>query len=129
MSPKRPPAGRAAQSESSSPQGKVGGSDAEADSGCTFDLVADLAGIRMEAATGIKVGDVLNVRLQGDPPNQSVVCVTRSSDAIIGAVVGIPGLARLIRCIEARNNYEAHVLIRERARCQVNIVNAGAPRR
>jgi hypothetical protein len=130
MSPKNPPTGaKADQSRSSSTRGKAADADAAVDADCTFDQVADLAGVRMDAAAGIKFGDILDVRVRGDAPNKSVVCVTRPGGAAVGAVVGIPGLARLIRCIEAGNAYEAQVLVRERVRCQVRIANAGAPRR
>lgn len=124
MSPKKPPAGISSSQTRASGPGKSGGTDGDTRADCTFNQVVDLAGVRMDVASAVSEGDVLAVRLEGAIPNRSVVCVTRPGGAIVGAVVGIPGLARLLACIEAGQTYDAHVLVRQRSHCEVRIVNA-----
>jgi hypothetical protein len=121
MSPKNRQSGSA-----SSQQRSVGG-DAS-DDNCAFDQVVDLTGVRTEVVETIKVGEILNVRLRGDSPTQSVVCVVQPEGPVVGSIVGIPGLARLVRCIDTLNSYEALVVLRDRARCQVRISNASPSR-
>jgi branched-subunit amino acid ABC-type transport system permease component len=55
------------------------------------------------------VGDLLQVIFQPTPAPGRIVCIHAVTGAVVGAIGGIPGLAKIIECLQAGVNYEAHV--------------------
>lgn len=73
---------------------------------CPVTLTATLVG---PAAGVCAVGDVLDVVYHATPAPGRAVCVHRVSGATVGAIAGIPGLSKLLECLDAGVGYEAHV--------------------
>jgi len=55
------------------------------------------------------VGDLLEVIFHSTPPPGRIVCVHVGTGATVGSIGGIPGLSKLIECLKAGVQYEAHV--------------------
>lgn len=58
---------------------------------------------------GCAVGDLLQVIFQPTPPPGRIICVHMGTGATVGAIGGIPGLSKVIECLQAGVQYEAHV--------------------
>jgi len=58
---------------------------------------------------GCAVGDLLQVIFQPTPPPGRIICVHIGTGATVGAIGGIPGLSKVIECLQAGVQYEAHV--------------------
>lgn len=86
--------------------GSPGGSGEVGELLCPSSLTAVLVG---PAAGACSVGDVLDVTLITAPPPGRAVCVHRATAATVGAIAGIPGLARFLDCLAEGVVYEAQV--------------------
>jgi hypothetical protein len=73
---------------------------------CPLTFKAALIG---PVAGACAVGDVLDVIFQSTPPPGRIVCVHRGTGATVGAIGGIPGLSKVIECLQAGVQYEALV--------------------
>lgn len=73
---------------------------------------------------GCAVGDVLQVTFQPNPSPGRIICIHPGTGATVGAIGGIPGLSKVIECLQAGVQYEAHVdrIIGGRVDVTVNLV-------
>lgn len=86
--------------------GSIGGGGGGAGSDCPLSFKTALIG---PVAGACAVGDVLQVIFQAAPPPGRIVCAHMGTGATVGAIGGIPGLSKVIECLQAGVQYEAHV--------------------
>jgi len=86
--------------------GGSGGGGGNTGNDCPLSFKAALIG---PVAGACAVGDVLQVIFHPTPPPGRIVCVHPLTGATVGAIGGIPGLAKLIECLRAGVSYEAQV--------------------
>ncbi len=84
--------------------GAGGGSGAAL--GCPVSFNATLIG---PAAVAWTAGEILDVTLISSPAPGRAVCVHRATGVTVGAIGGIPGLAKLLECLQAGVGYEARI--------------------
>lgn len=77
----------------------------EADGGCPAFMSASIAG----PTTGIVPGSWLDVQLDRSASPYRAVLVDAVSTQIVGALMGLPNLALLLRCLEQGVAYRAYV--------------------
>lgn len=73
---------------------------------CPISFKATLIG---PVAGACAIGDLLQLVFQPTPPPGRIICVHTVTGGTVGAIGGIPGLSRVIECLQAGVNYEAHV--------------------
>ena len=91
---------------STASSGGAGGGSGGGTLECPETLPATLVG---PAPGACAVGDVLDVVRMTSPTPPRVVCVHRSTGVTVGAIGGVPGLGRLLECLEDGVGYEAVV--------------------
>lgn len=87
--------------------GGTGGGSGEGASECPDALTATLVGPLPGSCVA---GDVLDVIRMATPPPARVVCVHRTTGRTVGAIGGVPGLGRLLECLDEGVVYEAEVV-------------------
>lgn len=83
-----------------------GGGGSGAGSDCPLSFKTALIG---PVAGACVAGDVLQLVFQPAPPPGRIICVHVGTGVTVGAIGGIPGLSKVIECLQAGVHYEAHV--------------------
>ncbi len=86
--------------------GGAGGGSGGGASACPATLPATLVG---PVPGSCAAGDLLDVTRMATPPPARVVCVHRGTGRKVGAIGGVPGLGRLLECLDEGVAYEAVV--------------------
>ncbi len=84
--------------------GGAGGGSAGSD--CPLSFKTALIG---PVPGGCVVGDILQVIFLPTPPPGRIICAHMGTGATVGAIGGIPGLSKVIECLQTGVRYEANV--------------------
>lgn len=87
---------------------------------CDLSFTVDLTGTRREAASRLRAGDILEVRLIGRGEGVAAVCAPPGGDPV-GTLAGFGGLAALLDCLGRGVGYVAFVEEASPTRCVVNV--------
>jgi hypothetical protein len=97
------------------------GSGTAGSDGCDMHFRIDLMGVRAQVAATVRTGDTLDVAIVREGELRAVVCQTERGDRV-GSVSAFPGLARLIKCMEAGIRYFALVERASERSCSVFVM-------
>lgn len=90
--------------------GGDGATGGAAGGGAAFDCpTAFKAALVGPAAGACEAGDILDVVFAPNPAPGRAICINRTTKVTVGSIGGIPGLTKLLECLQASVGYEAHV--------------------
>ena len=88
---------------------------------CDLSFRVELVGFRADAASGLRVGDLLPLGLVRQGAFEAVAVLMQPASAPIGSLAAFPGLARLVACMRRSNEYVARVEQLAPTRCVVAV--------
>ncbi len=86
---------------------------------CDFKVVTTLQSTRASELATINPGESLPVCLVNDGGYRVVACVHPATGKVVGSLAGIPGIGRLIKCIENGESYAVDVVLIQGGHCEV----------
>lgn len=101
--------------------GGGGGPGGSSGPNCNLHYEAELAGVRADAASLLRMGDTLDVILHRSGEYEAVACRTQPPGEIVGTLANVEGLDELLGCLRTNHRYVAVVIQVGRHLCHVVI--------